>query len=115
MRLLAFLLLACSGCSTTPNVIAPHSHLWTDSPCHNIWTYEQVTNIKATSTEDYSKGFIERKLISGDKIFLSNGIIVTFDGDFLRINDTFFPENTLNCVINHDGSIEWNAFIRDFE
>lgn len=111
---LALLVAVCAGCRVS-NRQPEHSHLWTDSPQQHVWTYQLVTRLSTRSGEAKDGGFLKRHLLPGDAVTLSNGVTVSFDGLAIRVRDTVLPTNVLNCVVDRDGSIHTNAFIRTFE
>jgi hypothetical protein len=105
LLLISFALIL-AGCMRTSNHQSPeHTHLWIDSPQQHIWSHEPVTD----------GGFLKRRLTPGDVVTLSGGVTISFDGTAIRIRDTLLPTNMLNCVIERDGLIHTNAFIRTFD
>jgi hypothetical protein len=105
---LACMVVALVGCDRAQPV---HTHLWIDSPKQHVWTYQPVASVSSRAGET-NGGFLKKRLLSGDAVTLSNGVTVSFDGSAIRIRDTALPTNMLNCVIDRDGSILTNAFIR---
>src|SRR6266516_3591981 len=92
-----------------------HTHLWIDSPKQHVWTYQPVTSLSSHAGETNGGGFLKWRLLPGDAVTLSNGVTVSFDGSAIRIRDTALPTNMVNCVVDRDGSIHTNAFIRTFD
>jgi hypothetical protein len=108
MRTLLLISLApiLAGCARTSNNQSPeYTHVWIDSPQQHVWSHEPLTN----------GAFIKRRLTVGDVVTLSGGVTISFDGSAMRIRDTVLPTNMLNCVVERDGSIHTNAFIRTFD
>jgi hypothetical protein len=106
-RFLILLVMGLAGCAGSERVShrqPEHTHLWIDSPPQHIWSHEPVAG----------QGFIQRRLAAGDAVTLSGGVTISFDGSALRVRDTVLPANMLNCVVERDGTIHTNAFIRTF-
>lgn len=106
------------GCSHVPehrpDHAPAHTHLWIDSPRQHLWSYQPVTHLATGTGDTNTLGFLKRQLLSGDAVTLGDGVTISFDGSVLRVRNTILPTNMLNCVVERDGSIHTNAFIRTF-
>jgi hypothetical protein len=115
---ISMLLLLCAGmvgCSNPSHYAAPHTHLWTEDPPQNVWSYQPVTRMSINGAVTQTGGFLSRPLHPGETVQLGNGASVSFDGRALRVGTRLLPTNVLNVVIAPDGSIQENAFIRTFK
>ena len=115
VSILAVLCLGLAGCSAPSHETAAHTHLWTENPPQNVWSYQPVTSISIGGATTATNGFLSRPLRPGESVLLGNGASVSFDGTALRVGGRIVPTNVLNVVITADGSIQENAFIRTFE
>jgi hypothetical protein len=96
-----------------PDQVPAHTHLWIDSPPQNLWSYQPVTHL-ASDGDTNTPGFLKRLLLPGDALKLGNDVTISFDGSVLRVRNTILPTNMPNCIVERDGSIHTNAFIRTF-
>jgi len=110
---LGLLLLLGTSCAST---VQPHSHIWIGNTSQNVWTYEKVTEI---NTNDQSvkiiNNYFEGVLADGESLVLENDVKVLCKKDDLYVNGDKIPNAVRNIVIDKDGSIKHNAFIRTFK
>lgn len=116
MRKIGFLLVlfAAVSCSGLPQNVSPHTHLWTENPQHNVWTYQPVVRITINGNVTQTNVFLSRQLQPGETIVLRNGVSITYDGLTLRVGGDVIPTNILNMMVAPDGFLEKNVFIRTF-
>jgi hypothetical protein len=115
ISILAVLCVGLSGCSVPSHETAAHTHLWTENPPQNVWSYQPVTGITIGGAATLTNGFLSLPLHSGETVLLGNGASVSFDGTALSVGGRIVPTNVLNMVIAPDGSLQEHAFIRTFE
>ena len=116
MRTIAIMLLSAVavGCLKVSDRIPAHTHLWTEKPLHNVWSYQPVIRIATGENVAMTNSFLSMQLLANETVELSNGVSVTFDGMVLQVGGIVIPTNILNMVIAPDGELETNAFIRTF-
>jgi hypothetical protein len=115
---ISMLLLLCvgmAGCSNQSHYAAPHTHLWTEKPPQDFWSYQPVTRIFIGGAVTKTNGFISRSLRPGETVLLGQGVSISFDGTAVRVDGRVVPTNVLNVVVAPDGSVQENAFIRTFD
>ena len=88
-----------------------HTHVWIGDQAQNVWSYELVESIvSADGEETESVGFLSAELKPGDEVTLSSGVVIKYDGSALKINGQKVVDS--NVVVEMDGAIRRNAFIR---
>ena len=102
MRPLTLILaLSLIGCASRR--VPDHTLLYTSDRKHNIWTYQPVEG----------EGFVSRSLEPGQRVVLKSGAVVTSDGKGVTVNGK--QVNALNAIVEPDGQVRENAFIRTFD
>ncbi|RYD68880.1 MAG: hypothetical protein EOP84_29545 [Verrucomicrobiaceae bacterium] len=96
---------------TQPKV--QHSRVWVTAPQRNLWSFQRVTTLKnADGRTSPINAHVTRQLQPGEGIVFENGTVVSYDGTVLRVANK--PVNSLNAVIDRDGALHNEAFIRNF-
>ena len=97
------------GCSRSP-ANDQFTHLWSSNGTH-VWTHLGVELVEAESKvftpPEY---FLNRELLSEEKVKLVGGVVVRCEGDSLFINDRKIDQK--NVLIENDGRIIANAYIK---
>lgn len=105
-----------AGCSHTTS---PHIHIMifdakagNEEHCLSIWSYSPV---ESSTIGAVRPGFGEAKL-RGEKgqIVLKNGTAISI-GDEVVVGSTVVPANTMNLLIEKNGTVQLGSFIRTFE
>ena len=113
--LLVIVLLALCGCSHMQD-LQPHSHLWTGDSGQSVWTYQQVRDWSTRMSGGAAQtGYVSHELGTADRVVLSNGTVITYDGKRLTVGDQMIPAEIRNVVVDGDGTIRTNAFIKTFD
>lgn len=95
--------------------VAPLTHLWSNDFKRNIWTYLKLKEIVSGSKSKNIGDHFSGEVVQGDVYILENNIAIKYDKEFTYINDQKIPSRMLNLVIDKDGKIIPNAFIRTFD
>ena len=90
-----------AGCASRR--VAPHTELYSGNHEASVWTYERANG----------EGYITRQLGVGDRVVLSNGAVVSFDGVHIAVDGRQVQSH--NAVVEHNGEVLEGAFIRSFD
>ncbi len=90
-----------AGCASRQ--VPPYTELYSVNHDASIWTYERANG----------DGYITRQLSIGDKVVLSNGAVVSFDGAHFAVDGQQVLSHT--AVVEHNGKVLEGAFIRSFD
>lgn len=97
------------GCSQAPQA-DQFTHLWSSQGTH-IWTHLGVELIqddsKVLSQPEY---FLNRELLPDEKVKLTSGVVVRYDGESIFINERLVTDD--NVLIENDGTLIPNAYIK---
>ncbi len=118
MRLLCLSwILLTAGCASrvTPGASVPSlSHIWIAEPPRNAWSYLRVATLRtADGRTSRIDAHVPRQLQPGESVVFENGTSVSYEGKVLRVGNEAL--DSLNAVVNRDGSVNKGSFIRTFE
>lgn len=103
---------ATAGCASSSRTTPPHTHVWARD--QNLWSYQRVAGLSlADGGVTRPDVHLSRQLRAGESVMLEDGTVVRFDGSTLLVDD--HSVDSRNAVVDRDGTLRQNAFIRDFE
>jgi hypothetical protein len=106
------LLAATAGCASKSQETRPHTHVRAGD--QNLWSYQRVVQLsEAGGGVTRPDGHLSRELRAGESVTLEDGTVVRSDGSTLLVGDR--PVNSRNSVVDPDGTLRPDAFIRGFE
>jgi hypothetical protein len=112
---LTWMLLA-AGCGSHATPATPavrHSRVSIAEPQRNLWSFQRVRTLKtADGRTSQVNAHVTRQLQPGEGVDFENGTSVSYDGIALRVANE--PLDSLNAVVNRDGTLRKGVFIRTF-